>query len=265
MMGTVNRLNKSVRLVKALFLDLIFPLECLGCGREGSWLCSDCFYRLRIDNSQFCLHCHRVNDWGGFCRSCRPLYHLNGVSIAGDYDNKLIAAVIKNLKYRFARALARDLGRFLILFIDQVINQQKILLIQQNEFPSQARLNIPGVWLDFKESIIIPVPLHRKRERWRGFNQAGLLAAELAKHFSLPIIKNKLIRTKHKKAQVKLKEKERFNNIKNCFAWQGEGLDNKNIILVDDVVTTGATLNECARTLKQAGAGEVWGLVVAKG
>ena len=108
------------------------------------------------------------------------------------------------------------------------------------------------------------MPLHKKRQRLRGFNQSEQLARAISKNFNLEINHN-LIRIKHKKAQAKLHEKNRWENIKNCFSYQGKNLNNKNILLIDDVATTGATLNECAKVLKENNAKEVWGLVVAKG
>ena len=115
------------------------------------------------------------------------------------------------------------------------------------------------------QTCALPISLHKKRKRWRGFNQAEIIARELKNYFDIDMSTEKLIRIKHKKAQAKLGEEERKNNIKNCFGWQGDRLNKRNIILVDDVVTTGSTLNECAKVLKENGAGEVWGLVVAKG
>ena len=110
----------------------------------------------------------------------------------------------------------------------------------------------------------MPVPLSKKRLRWRGFNQAELLAEKVAENYGLAMDAANLIRVKHKKPQAKLDEVHRLENIKDCFAWQGSNLNKKNIILIDDVVTTGATLNECAIVLHAAGAAEVWCLVVPK-
>jgi len=118
---------------------------------------------------------------------------------------------------------------------------------------------------NFSQSLIMPVPLHKKRLRWRGFNQSELLAKGIKKYFNLDLRLDELIRTKHKKPQTKLSGRKRKENVKGCFFWKGDWLDGKNIILVDDVITTGSTLNECAKVLKENGAGEVWGLVVARG
>jgi len=111
----------------------------------------------------------------------------------------------------------------------------------------------------------MPVPLSKKRLKWRGFNQAEIIANILADNFKLEIDAKNLKRIKNTKPQAKLNERERRNNLADCFSWLGDKLNGRNIILVDDVATTGSTLNECAKVLKQAGASEVWGLVVANG
>lgn len=264
-----NFIKRNAAKVWAFFLDLIFPIECLNCGREGDWLCEACFKEVKFKPKQYCLHCKKENDFGQFCLPCQVLYNLDGVWIAALYDDKLISQAIKSLKYHFISSLAGVLGKMLISFTDKLINKAGIASrnlkdgVAWQDF-NQAR-NAPLAILNFKDNLIIPVPLSGKRRRWRGFNQAELLARVVAEKYSLEMDNRDLIRIKHKKPQAKLNEVQRLENIKDCFAWQGGNLNNRNIILIDDVVTTGATLNECAGILKANGAGEVWGLVVAKG
>lgn len=241
--------------LRAFVLDLIFPIECLGCGKEGEWLCSRCFQSLKLKRNQYCLGCKKENKLGEFCKNCRDDYFVDGILIAGDYENKVLANLIKSFKYKFIKDLGTELGKFLALFLRDLHYRANTLFWDTDRF-----INLT----DLEENLLIPVPLHKKRERWRGFNQAdillkGLLGKEPAKNLE------ELKRIKYKTPQAKLNEKERMSNIKNCFVWEGEGLEGKNVILIDDVVTTGATLNECARVLKENGARKVWGLVVAKG
>ncbi len=260
---------------KALFLDLIFPIECLSCGQEGVWLCEHCFRKLKFKPAQYCLHCKKENKFGQFCLVCQPRYALDGVWIAGIYEEQVIAKLIKSLKYGFAQDLATELGRFLILFLRDLINKNRISRadlasgVDWRKFKQIARrdsrISPANALLNFSKNLIMPVPLHSKRRRWRGFNQAEIIAKEVADHFKLDFNSDKLVRIKHKKPQAKLGERDRKSNIIDCFYWDGSGLANRNVILIDDVVTTGSTLNECARVLKDNGAGEVWGLVVAKG
>ncbi|MFA4833950.1 MAG: ComF family protein [Patescibacteria group bacterium] len=249
-------------------LDLIFPIECLGCGQEGVWLCKKCFRQLPLQSEQYCLNCKKPNEFGQFCQNCAPAYALDGVWIAGNYENKIIASLIKNLKYHFAKDLAEILGEFLILFLRNLINKGLISQTDLGGQISQEKIekikNTPEIIFDFKNCLLIPVPLHPKRERWRGFNQTKAIASTVAIHFNLELSTG-LIRLKHRPPQAKLSEEKRRQNIRECFAWQENNLINRHVILVDDVVTTGSTLEECAKILKQAGASEVWGLVAAKG
>lgn len=264
-----NALLEGAGKLKALFLDFIFPIECLGCSHEGAWLCQDCFCKLEFKSSQYCLHCKEENNYGQFCDKCRTLYYLNGVWIAGDYENKVIAQLIKGLKYRFARDINVILANFLTLFLQDLIKQSRLSSIDLRHGQIWRHLekvpDVPHTLLDFNQTLIMSVPLHKKRQRWRGFNQAQRIAIEVGKNFNLKVNQENLIRIKHKKPQAKLGEVQRRKNIKDCFSWQGDNLAGQPVILIDDVTTTGSTLNECAKVLKQCGAGEVWGLVVAKG
>lgn len=260
---------KSAKKLKALFFDLIFPIECINCGQEGIWLCEKCFRQLAFKSNQYCLHCKQKNTYGQFCKKCQPHYFLNGIWIAGDYENKIIADLIKNLKYKFIQDIAQILGNYMALFLRDLLNKHRLVNIDLKNGPTWRKFNTltksPNILLEFNQSLIMPVPLHKKRRQWRGFNQAEAIAKILSEHFNIQINLNNLVRVKHKKPQAKLGEADRHDNIKNCFAWQGNNLYGRHIILVDDVTTTGSTLNECAKILKNNGAGEIWGLVAAKG
>ncbi|MDD5031740.1 MAG: ComF family protein [Patescibacteria group bacterium] len=249
-------------------LDLIFPIECLGCGTEGVWLCKNCFRQLPLQNEQYCLNCKKPNEFGQFCQDCASAYALDGVWIAGNYENKIIASLIKNLKYHFAKDLAEILGQFLILFLRNLINKGRISKTDLGTGLDEEKIKkirqTPEIIFALKNCLLVPVPLHPRRERWRGFNQVSAIAKTVTAHFNLELSTD-LIRVKHRTPQAKLSEKERKKNIKDCFAWTKADLANRRVIIVDDVTTTGSTLNECAKILKQAGASEVWGLVVAKG
>jgi ComF family protein len=232
-------------------------------------LCQNCFKEINLKLKQYCLHCKRQNDFGQFCPECQINYSLNGVWIAAFYEDKLINQAIKSLKYYFISGLARDLGKLLILFINNLINQARILKPSLKEGMDWRMFNqakhLPLVILNFKENLVIPVPLAKRRLRWRGFNQTEILGKIFAENYNLELNSRGLIRIKHKKPQAKLDEANRLKNVKDCFVWRGGDLGKRNVILIDDVVTTGATLNECAKVLKASGAGEVWALVVAKG
>ena len=247
-----KRLLNHVLSSRDFILDLIFPIECLGCGAEGIWLCQNCFRQLPIKNEQYCLNCKQPNKFGQFCPNCAPAYALN-----------LILPCLRHDK-----DLAEILGQFLILFLRNLINKGRIGEADLGAGIGREKIEkireTPQIIFDLKNCLLIPVPLHRKRERWRGFNQTRSIAEVVSGHFNLAISYN-LIRVKHRTPQAKLGAEKRRENIRGCFSWQGKNLKNAKIILLDDVSTTGSTLEECAKILKQAGAKEVWGLVIARG
>lgn len=150
------------------------------------------------------------------------------------------------MKYSFARELGDVLG--------EIVCRSWTKMITTEEFHRADRHNF----------IVTPIPLHKKRLNWRGFNQATMIAEYFAKRFGLEY-KDLLIRTKYKTPQAKLGGAQRKENIIGCFAGSGKEITGKAILLIDDVATTGSTLEEAAKTLKSAGAGQVWAIVAAKG
>jgi ComF family protein len=113
--------------------------------------------------------------------------------------------------------------------------------------------------------ILVPVPLHRKRLRERGYNQSRLLAQELAKLTGLPLADDCLIRKRHTPPQARTTTvDERQSNVADAFSCLNRRLEDRQVLLIDDVSTSGSTLDACARALKEAGASSVWGLVLAR-
>ncbi|MFA6171168.1 MAG: ComF family protein [Patescibacteria group bacterium] len=265
----IEEFRKRINRLSGLALDIIFPVECFGCGREGEWICSECFLNLPFKDSQYCLGCKAESRLGEFCADCRRRYHLDGVLIAGDYENELLAKSIKNIKYHLVKQAAEIIGNYLAAFL---VNETKKLKVSLADLKAgriwekvEGAQDAPGLFFNLEEALIIPVPLHPRRERSRGFNQADIIARTAAHNLSIPYSTGALIRVKQKTPQAKLGEEERKKNIIGCYGWSGGRLGEKDVLLVDDVATTGATLNECAKTLKANGARTVWGLVVAKG
>lgn len=221
--------------LKKWLLDLFFPLSCLNCSAPGAHLCPACFAKLKFrDRNYF-----------------KDLPALEQVFIAGDYEDPLLEKLIKHLKFSYLEALGPILGRFLCSFW-----QEKKL--------SDLNFSKP------EKILVIPIPLSKKRFRQRGFNQAEIIARYFSDFFAYELNLN-LKRIKHRRPQSALSEKNRGANIKGVFAWQADRNLNDNIlkhrlvILIDDVMTTGATLSEAALTLKQAGAGKIYALALAKG
>lgn len=227
--------------IKQLFLDFIFPIECLGCGKENEWLCQKCLGNIAKQEIDKCPVCKNSSLWGATHLNCQNQINLDGVIVAAKFQDKLLDLAIHQFKYNFIKNLGVPLSKLLI----EKINEQK-------ENP---------LWRE--NLIVIPIPLHKRRLNWRGFNQAEELAHEIAKEFSLEMIPNILARQKYTKTQAKFSRAKRLTNLQNAF--QIQKIKPTNYLLVDDVFTTGATMNECAHLLKKNGAIKVWGIVLARG
>jgi ComF family protein len=232
--------------LKHKFLDLLFPVECAGCGKEDVWLCQDCLLKLPLGRNMDCFFCGKDNPPGSTCPGCAVEHHLDGVFVCADYSNRTVSELIKKLKYSFAREIGGVLGKIAVRYFNKLTAEEKLKKINLSKF------------------IIAPIPLHQKRYNWRGFNQAEIIAKHLAENFNLEY-QDLLIRTKHKTPQARLGGAERRENITDCFSLGEKNVAGKKIILVDDVATTGSTLDEAAGVLKLAGADKVWGLVIGKG
>ena len=222
--------------------DLIFPIECAGCGKEGEWICKECYDRLDRPSYFRCSRCHRRTNEGAICFLCSKKLYIDGILAAGDYNHEIVYNAIHYLKFYFVKDISVPLASFL-----------------EESFASF----LCSLKRD-KDILLTPISLHPKRKKWRGFNQSEKIARELCQRFDLECHPY-LHRMRYNTPQAKLDKNSRWNNISNSFQWKGEGLSGKKVIVVDDVVTTGATLEECARTLKKSGAKKVSGLVVAKG
>ena len=219
---------------KSFILKLLLPQRCLFCQKSGSILCSDCFRKLKF-NKNYKKHNSFLTP------------NLNQVFIAGDYNDFRLASLIKKFKYSFISILGPILAQFLIIFWNNL------------------KLDYPQFFLsESKEIIVIPLPLSKKRQSWRGFNQSKILAQEFSKTFNYSLNKE-LIRTKNRPSQTSLNKNEREKNIKNVFSWTGNSLQEKTLILIDDVLTTGASLNEAARILRQEEKKKIYALVLASG
>lgn len=168
---------------------------------------------------------------------------LSGLFCATSYEDRFAQRLIHAFKYPpFLRDLAKPLALCIIAHL--------------------ALLNKPI----YPPDVICPIPLHKKRLRWRGYNHAEELAKQLGQAFSLPVVADALIRIKHTAPQANLGREERLKNMKGVFEVRNpQKIAAKNILLVDDVYTTGATMEECARILKKAGAARVFGAAVARG
>lgn len=229
-------------LLKKLFkfaIDIIFPINCYGCNKAGSYLCEKCFRALKFQEYRNPLVSLERNN-------------LDDLYFAGDYENELLAKLIVAFKYEKIRDVGNILSRFLNFFW-----QGKM---------AQIRLSNRVLFKELEGAIVCPVPLSKKRKRMRGFNQSEILANLFCQEFSCDIFLG-LRRRNRRKNQAELKKEGRIRNIKNVFYSRGkasEEIRDRVVLLIDDVATTGATLNEIARVLKALGAKKVYALALAK-
>lgn len=219
-------------------LDFFFPQKCLYCGKIGAVICPSCVSSLPFPKTQICPICYNPSLSGKTHDFCQKRYNLNGLTFCFYYDGKIKEA-IKKIKYRYLFSLA-----------------DKLIEVGIKKIAQQM----------FTDFIIIPVPLHQRRMKTRGFNQAEVIGKSLMKYWSLTMVKDVLQRVKETSSQVKLSQIERRNNVKNAFMVKSkDAVKDKSVLLVDDIFTSGATLNECAKVLKKAGVKEVWGFTLAHG
>lgn len=266
-----QRISLGLKKLEKFIFDIIFPVECLGCGKEGLWLCEDCFKKINLVDELNCPICNKKSPWGKVCPACQGDSFLDGVLVSASYNQELLKKLIHTYKYNFIPDLSIPLGQLLNIFLKQIFefkNKKTASLLAEglDNYKLQQVLNLPQVLINSREILLIPVPLHKKRLKERGFNQAELLALELEKYFGFKAESGVLERRRYTTAQVDLGGSDRKLNVKDAFdCFAGEKIKDQKIILIDDVFTTGATMQECAKILKRAGAREVYGLVLARG
>ncbi|HEV8596444.1 MAG TPA: ComF family protein [Candidatus Dormibacteraeota bacterium] len=218
-------------------LDLVLPPRCGGCRRLGSWLCEGCRARIRRLEEPLCRRCGVELDSARRECGCRArLRSLSRLRSAVAFEGPIESAVHR-FKYEGWRRLAGPLGQLVA-----------------------ERLVVEGL----AARCVVAVPLHRERLRQRGYNQAELLAEDLRRRLAVFAPVGKLVRTRPTPPQVGRDRLRRFENVGNAFEWHGPRLDGEAMLLVDDVATTGATLDACARALREAGSGPVIGVSVAR-
>lgn len=196
-------------------LDLVFPRQCLGCGKLGKFICEKCQKTIRFYDPSVFQALPELDD-------SFVLAHYTGV----------IRQAVKEIKYRGSFAICQELAAL-------------------------VRKNFRG---KFSFDYLVPVPLAKNRLDQRGFNQAE----KLAKSLDLAPVVNCLVRVRETKPQFDLKIKGRKANVRDAFAVVGN-VRGKSICLIDDVATTGSTLAECAKALKNSGASKVFAICIARG
>ena len=230
-------------------LDFLFPKFCVGCHQEGSYFCNKCLSKIKTV-PQICPVCEKASVFGQTHLNCRSRYSLDGLTSLFTYEG-IIKEAIHKIKYQFVTDLTKELMEFVFQQL-ATEKEQKYLVFEK--------------FLLQKGAIIVPVPLYWYKENTRGFNQASLIAKFISLHYKVPLNAKVLKRKKWTISQTGLSEEERKENVKNIFSVSPNILISQypNILLLDDVWTTGSTIKEAAKTLKKAGIEKVWGFTVAR-
>lgn len=234
-------------MVGSLIKAILFPKLCFGCSRPGKYICANCNKKLKIVEKDRCGYCHEASFFGLTHPSCRRESRLSGLLSIYYYD-PLLKKIIKNIKYRLVTEATSD-------FI--------------NLIPSSTIKRLSFYKKLSKDLMIIPVPLHDKRLKKRGFNQSLELAKSLSPHMKFNISIDLVKRVKNTTPQVELKSpNDRYKNLIGAFALSSaaaqDKIKNKNFIIFDDVWTTGSTIKEICRLLKKNGANKVFALTMAR-
>jgi len=239
-MPLIGKIKDKIIFFWKIFLDYLFPKECGRCHHEGEYLCSSCFSQIEYLPKNYCFLCNRPIGEYGICQNCQKSSGIDSIIIATKYNN-FVGQLVEKLKYQFIEELS--------LILAKILNKQ----IENWNFSR---------WLE--DFVIIPIPLHEKRFIERGFNQAELIAKSLRMPYNNLVRTDLLRRQKYTDQQAKLDRLRRFENVGNAFMATEGHLPTK-VILLDDVLTTGATFISATRTLKERGVETVICLAICHG
>ena len=241
-------MNYKLKKFFDLILNFFFPRTCFACGEDlktTHLLCPSCLKKVEPIKGFICARCGMpLNSGGKYCYNCHG-------SKAAKYKCSFIRSALKFNEP--TRALVHSFKYERYLNIAPYFAE-----LMYNTYRKNA---------EYREAaFLVPVPIHKSRQRKRGFNQAEVLATQLSKICGIPVL-NALVRVKNTASQTKLTREARKENVTDAFILaknMGPKINKEAVILIDDVCTTGATLEECARVLKETGAREVLALTALR-
>lgn len=218
-------------------LNLIFPKTCLGCGKEGKYICSDCLAKVRLARP-ICPYCEKASIDGFTHIKCARKLGLDGLTAVWEYEGVARKAIL-SLKYKYSTEVGRELTN---LFIQELLTRRNPINV----------------------GVLVPVPLYWYRENTRGFNQSIEVGKVVSAQMGWKFTPDLLVRKKSTIPQVELSGEKRRQNLKGVFALDSRFPLPDSAIVFDDVFTTGSTLREAAKVLKRVGVKKVWGLTIAR-
>ena len=223
---------------------LLFPTRCPVCdgivADFSEKICAECAPKLRLVTAPYCMKCgKKLQEEGELCGDCRtkPHVYVRGRAL---YEYESVAASIYRLKYGERREYAAYFGEELAYYLGDFIRS-------------------------VHPAAVIPIPLHKKRFRKRGYNQAALLARALGRELDIPVREDVLYRIKDTTPMKRLNPKERQNNLKKAFIMRQNDVKLETVIVVDDIYTTGSTIDEATRALQAGGVEKVYYVTLACG
>lgn len=228
-------------------LDVLFPAICAGCGKEGLYICKRC-EGFVSEAGLICPACHQSSFTGELHQTCKSFYGFNGLTSIWEYEG-LMKTLLHYIKYNGVTHAVEEATKYAF----------EIMIKDKNRFDTFLS------FLSMKDTFITYVPMYRKKEIHRGFNQAAIFATAIGKMVEKKAVAT-LLKIKDTKSQTNLTKEERLFNVRDTFELlvNPASIGMEKAILVDDVWTTGATMKECCRVLKKAGVKEVWGFTMAR-
>lgn len=225
----------------SLVKDFIAPRKCVSCSSLGAFLCEDCRQKIPV-NEAFCYICKKPSPHFQVHPQCKKDFFLDEVIVPCHYREKMVKSAITQGKFYKRREVFEEMTEMLSWYFEK----------ETESYESE-------------EILIVPIPLHFLRKWKRGFNQTDTIAKVLEKRIWYPY-KNILKKVKYTRQQSHLSREQRLKNRKDCFEVKKnykDKLDTKTVFLVDDIISTGATMNEAAKVLKERGVKKVIWIVLA--
>lgn len=237
----LKNIKKSIKDAEQFFYDLIYPKMCVFCGKYETFLCANCFEKIETVKTRTCFYCGKLCKNGKICTSCKKKYcsSISAAVWSGLYNDKILKELIHSYKYNG------------ILEISEILSEMLTITIKNN--------------IKYQDYIVVPVPLSRAKMSRRGFNQSEIIAKNISENLGISG-GAAIARRRDTRSQVGLSRDERINNLKDSILCVDPDLiNNRKILLIDDVATTGTTMNECAKVLLQNGAKRVDAAFIARG
>lgn len=231
-------------MIKNRIWDIFFPRRCTFCdrvlpfGRKG--VCEECRKKIRYLKGPLCCKCGKpVRQEEEYCGDCQKKRHYFKAGRAVFAYPKIRDSLYR-FKYMGRQEYTAVYGSYMAHCMGEVLKQ-------------------------WKPEALVPVPLHKRKLRSRGYNQAELLAEELSRHVGIPVCKNLVIRTKNTRPMKGINGTDRQNNVKKAFKIRGNDVKLNTIVIIDDIYTTGSTIDAIAEVCKEAGITNIYFLTLATG